>query len=248
MQKNEYRQTKMLLLLGMILVSLFSCSFRDICQDSEIGSGIVITETRDIAYFHSVTTIGSCQVFFAKNSVQKVILEGEHNILPLIRTRVGSDGTLIIEPKKSYQTKIGVKAYISMREIRGFKITGSGTVESEYPFSCDELNLAIIGSGQMNINVNTQEVFSAIAGSGGIFLSGNAGFNHSNISGSGYLNSLDLVASDCEVKTSGSGNSYVHARDILEVWISGSGNVYYKGNPAVIQSHFSGSGELIKLD
>jgi len=46
--------------------------------------------------------------------------------------------------------------------------------------------------------------------------------------------------------TSGSGDTYIHALDLLDVTISGSGNIWYYGNPA-INSHISGSGNLKKM-
>ena len=247
MKRIKLRHFKILVsLIGLALA--FSCSYHDGCHDTVFGSKIIITETRTVDSFHSVETVGGCDVFFTKDISQKLLLEGEDNILPLIRTWVRHDGTLVIEPKSSYSTDIGVKAYISMVEIRGFTIAGSGTVVSELPFTTDELTLKIAGSGQMKMDVTAQKVFTEIAGSGDIFLDGKAGFHSYTIAGSGNLNADFFITSQYEIRIAGSGDSHIHVTDILDVVIAGSGNVYYRGEPAVLNCTISGSGKLIKIN
>jgi hypothetical protein len=237
-------------ILGALIITslVFSCSYRDDCHDTVFGSKIVIRETRAVDLFHSVETVGPCDVFFTKDINQKLVLEGEDNILPLIRTWVGHDGTLIIEPKRGYKSDIGVKAYISMTEIRGFTIAGSGTIVGELPFSTDELALKIAGSGQMKMDITAQKVSTEIAGSGDIFLEGKAGFHSYTIVGSGNLNADFFITSQYEIRILGSGDSHIYVTDILDVVIAGSGNVYYRGDPAVINCNINGTGKLIKID
>lgn len=65
------------------------------------------------------------------------------------------------------------------------------------------------------------------------------------ISGSGTMDMLYVVAKNVTTETAGSGTTKVHAENTLDTEISGSGNVYYKGNPSITKS-ISGSGKLIK--
>jgi len=247
MKRIKLRHFKILVsLIGIALA--FSCSYHDGCHDTVFGSKIVITETRAVDSFHSVETVGGCDVFFTKDINQKLLLEGEDNILPLIRTWVRHDGTLIIEPKRSYKSDIGVKAYISMTEIRGFTIVGSGTTVGELPFTTDELALKIAGSGQMKMDITAQKVFTEIAGSGDIFLDGKAGFHRYTIVGSGNLNADYFMTSQYEIRIAGSGDSHIYVTDTLDVVIAGSGDVYYRGDPTVINCNINGSGKLIKIN
>lgn len=237
---------RLLVFLGIPLV--FLCSCRNHCHDSVFGSRIVMEEVRTVPFFHSIEILGSCQLFFIKDVEQKLRLEAEHNILSLIRTCVRNDGTLVIDSKRSYESDIGVKIYASMREIRGFAIYGSATVEGEQPFSCGGLDLLISGSGNMIMDAAAQKVFSSITGSGCIFLTGSAGFHRVIISGSGNLGALDFITSRYEITISGSGDCRIHVKDELDVILSGSGSVYFTGEPEVIHSSISGSGRLIKID
>jgi hypothetical protein len=247
MRKNDIKVLKLLLtLLGISLIFLNAC--KEWRQDSVCGSSLVIEETRNVASFHSIDILGSCDLYFVKAAVQELRLVGEHNILPLISTWARGDGTLIIENKKDYRSNTRVKVYVSMLEIQGFSIYGAGIVEGEHPFHSEELNLAIGGSGHMKMDATTQRINTSIYGSGDFFLGGRTNLHDVKIFGSGNVNALDLITSKTEIRLAGSGNCYVYVKDVLDVVLFGSGNIYYKGNPGVINSCISGSGQLIKLE
>ena len=162
-------------------------------------------------------------------------------------TWVRHDGTLIIESKDSYSTSAGVKVYATMTEIRRFTITGSGSINSESPFSPHELNLLIAGSGNMNLNVRAHKIWSSIVGSGNIHFAGRSEYHNITIAGSGNIEALDLRVSSYDIQIPGSGECRVHVDDILNVIIAGSGIVYYRGNPSVINTTIVGSGDVIRL-
>jgi hypothetical protein len=52
----------------------------------------------------------------------------------------------------------------------------------------------------------------------------------------------------CDIRISGSGDVEVNVKESLEANISGSGSVTYRGNPAHVNSHSSGSGKVRKMD
>jgi hypothetical protein len=234
----------LLLLLGLVLI-LFSCS--DFCDDSVCGPDSILSEKREVAYFHSIEIWGSCQVFFKKDVQQELTVEAEQNILPLIKTWVRDDGTLIIESEKSYDSNKGVTVYASMLEIRSFVIVGAGKFVGEQPFSCSELTLIIDGAGYIEMNVNAENVYSTINGGGHICLSGSAEFHRVKINGAGNLDALDFVISVYELTIIGAGCCHIYVTDVLDVVLAGAGVVYYKGEPRVINSQITGAGKLIKL-
>jgi hypothetical protein len=243
-RKNVWTLEVLLLVLGLLFI-LSSCS--NMGDDSEWGSGPVISEKREVAYFHSIEILGSCQVIFVKDVQQELIVEAEHNILPLINTWVRNDGTLIIESERSYKSKRGVTVYVSMLEIRRFAIIGAGKIVGEQPFSCDELFLNIDGVGKMEMHVSAKNVHTRINGSGDIFLKGQADFHRVEIIGAGNLDALDFVTSMYEITIAGAGSCHIYVTDELDVILAGAGIVYYKGNPEVINAQISGAGKLIKL-
>jgi len=142
--------------------------------------------------------------------------------------------------------------------------SGSGSlyVTSSYP---DEIQVIQSGSGEisagfinepLDVSINhtsSGKIYASVldgldvdvtlTGSGLVYLDGNAETAGFGLSSSGKIDGADLMVSDAEAMSSGSGRIYVYATDYLNVTISGSGNVYYRGNP-VINSRISGSGSL----
>ncbi len=233
--------------IGIVLAFTWSC--RNICCDNDnvYGSGVVAEEIREVDSFHSVEILGSCDLYFVKSATQELRVITDDNILPLIHTWVRHDGTLIIEANSSYTTRIGVKVYVSMVEIRGFSITGSGNIYGESPFFPRELHLLIAGSGSMRMDARAQKVWTSIVGSGHIQLAGRAEYHNVTIAGSGNLEALDFLVSCYDIQIPGSGECHIHVEDVLNVIIAGSGNVYYKGSPSVINTTIIGSGDVIHL-
>jgi len=238
--------------IPLAVIAAFMCLFSscnylsDNDHNSVAGSGVVVEEIRDVAAFHSVETRGSCNVYFAKGAVQELRLVGEDNILALISTWVRHDGTLIIEPTKSYSSNSELRAYVTMQDIQGFRILGAGTIRGESIFSCESLNLDIIGAGNIEIDVRANSISSTITGSGNIFLAGRADFHSISISGAGHLKASKLETSITDIQISGAGNCYVFVRDVLNVRLTGAGDVYYSGSPSEINLQITGSGHVIK--
>ncbi len=235
------------ILILAALASLWSC--RNICCNDETtyGSGVIVEEIRDVGSFHSVEIRGSCDLFFNQSASQELRIVTDDNILPLILTSVRHGGTLVIDTRSSYSTSAGVKVYVSMVEIRGFTIAGSGTINGDSSFSSQELFLLIAGSGNMTMNVRSHKVSTTIAGSGTIHLAGKADDHNVTIAGSGNLEALDFIVSSYDIQIPGSGECRIHVTDVLNVVIAGSGNVYYRGNPSVINTTIVGSGNVIPL-
>jgi len=234
----------LLLLLGIVLM-VSSCS--DFCGDSVCGSGSILSEKREVAYFHSIEIRAACQVLFEKDVQQELIVEAEQNILPLIKTWVRNDGTLIIENERCCDSIKGVTVYASLLEIRSFVIVGTGKVIGQQPFSTGELNLRLDGAGTIEMNVNTKNVYSTINGAGHIGLSGSAESHRVKINGAGNLDALDFVTSVYELTIIGAGYCHIYVTDVLDVVLVGAGVVYYKGEPKVINSQITGAGKLVKL-
>lgn len=123
----------------------------------------------------------------------------------------------------------GVVVRVSMPSLKAISIGGSGNVTVEPGFNnLDRLELAIGGSGDINIQGKANKVEISVAGSGDVDASG-----------------LDMQA--CEVSIAGSGDVKLGNAERLEVSIAGSGDVRYKGNPRLEKS-IVGSGDVRRME
>ncbi len=205
------------------------------------------SESRDVAEFKAVITGGSEDLFVMQGSTQSVRIEGDEADVKDIETYVRG-GVLYIEHKdRWFRSRDQVRVYVTMREIRGLKLAGSGNIIGETPITTDELELGISGSGNIKLDVTANEINSGISGSGNIRLSGKTTDHNFKISGSGDVNTLDLKAENCVIQISGAGDAKVNVAKRLDVKVSGSGSIRYTGDPDKVNSNVSGSGSVQKI-
>lgn len=226
-----------ILILGLTLMA--SC-------DCIEGEGPIVEENRNLSDFDEIELRASADVFITRSNEFGFRVEGQQNILDVLTTRTKGH-TLIIEFQDVcvINTK-SLVIYISMPELTALHVSGSGDVESDDVFSANEMELGISGSGSIDLQVEAERLDLGVSGSGDIYLAGTTDRFVSSISGSGNIKANQLQANMARVRISGSGSTYIHVIEDLEVRISGSGNVHYMGNPD-INTNVSGSGNVRKI-
>jgi hypothetical protein len=203
-------------------------------------------ETRNVKDFTKVNFGVSGNLYINIGPEFKVVLEGESKYIDEIITEV-SGGKLIIK-KDNWKFNLNEKitAYVTMPELKGLGVSGSGKAEIKDPVKTSDLNLSVSGSGKLYAtDISVSNLECSISGSGDIILGG--GGNASNagisISGSGNYEGESFKIGTAEIHVSGSGNCATNVTESLKASISGSGNVIYEGNPRV-DAHVSGSGKV----
>lgn len=128
----------------------------------------------------------------------------------------------------------------------GADVSGSGRIE--FKGKCRDFESRVSGSGRVKLDVTIGQMASlSVSGSGKIQATGSAQEVKAGISGSGEILAANLVTDKVDVRISGSGDLEINVNKELDAHISGSGTVTYKGNPAHVNSHSSGSGHVRKM-
>lgn len=207
-------------------------------------------ETRDVGGFDFISMNISGKVYVTQGNKNEVIVEANDRDLDKIRTEVRG-GRLSISTRDNgswFRWGDGidgrVNVYITLKELRGVSVSGSGDVISQNTIKTDDFEASISGSGDIEIELDSRTVISKITGSGNIELKGSARRARLGISGSGKYFAEELKVDDYEVSISGSGRASINTNGELDVRISGSGSVYYSGNPTGVNTNVSGSGRV----
>jgi hypothetical protein len=207
------RRSSTSILLAAAALTLGACT---------MGSGDVMTESRQVDNFDSVVLAASGDVEIRLTGNESVEVEAEDNILPMLTTDVvngrlelGSDGT--------YSTTRPVRYVITADRLNAVEISGSGDIDAS--------------------SVEAETFGVSISGSGNVTVSGTCAMLDVTIAGSGDFDGTDLSCTTGSVTVSGSGEAVVDVTDDLDVEISGSGDVEYLGDPSV-RTDISGSGDV----
>lgn len=211
------------------------------------GEGPSVTETRDVRNFRGFKSSLSADITLKQTSGSyKVTLEGQKNILSLLKTEV-VDGSLKIGFEKGYSMNYRepLKITIEAPNFEFMGLSGSGDVRTNGDLSGDKMNISISGSGNFYLNdLKYNDLSVGISGSGDVNLSGNVESADLSISGSGDLKAANLKTQKARCRVSGSGNIALNVSKELDASISGSGDIRYSGNPPSVRTKVSGSGDI----
>lgn len=212
-----------------------------------VGEGPTITQSFNITGFNGVYAGIDGDVYFTQDSVYKVEIVGQSNIISQVETKV-ENGILNMSfrPLANIGRHDRLRAYISAPAAYNLGINGSGSLKVLQPLISSDLILKVNGSGDVYVSqLSGGNLYGTISGSGNMSVGGGqVRYESLQISGSGSIDMLNILTRQCDTRTSGSGTTKVNVSDELNVNISGSGDVYYLGNP-VIHSDISGSGKVI---
>ncbi len=208
------------------------------------GEGPVVSRDFDIADFEKVSLSTNGKLILTQGSPQQVRIEGQANILDLIKKEVNDKHWKI-----DYTEQVGehkeVVVYATVPKLSYVKLSGSGDIMSTNQFDrAEEFAVSISGSGDIDLNIKAEALASSVSGSGNIDLQGAAENFSMKISGSGDLDAYNLQTENAQISISGSGDCKVSVNENLQAKINGSGDIYYKGRPR-IQTKISGSGDLV---
>lgn len=189
------------------------------------GSGTMKLEKRDVPAFSAVNISGAFDVEIVVQKEQSLEIEGDDNLLPLIKTEV-KNGVLSINNEKSFSTKKALRVRISVPDLDAISTSGAS-----------EFTVTNVKSDEFNIEAS---------GAGSIEISGETKTLEVGMSGAVNLDAKDLKAQKVNITNSGASSADVYASEELRASVSGAGNVDYYGDPKTVSEDTSGAGSISK--
>ena len=211
---------KAALFLSLMLLMLSGCKFNKVS-----GSGAMKLDKRSVPAFTAVHISGAYEVEIVVQKEQSLEIEGDDNLLPLIKTEV-KNGVLEISNEKSLSTRNKIRLRISVQQLDGIENSGLSNIVAT--------------------NVKSDEFKIDTSGASDLKVSGEAKSVSIKSSGAGNIDTKDLRAEKVNVSSSGAATAEVYATEELTASVSGAGNVDYYGNPKAVKEDKSGAGTITK--
>jgi hypothetical protein len=203
-------------------------------------SGFTFAQTKETRNVGTFTKIGfrvPGKLILKQGSPQSVVLEGDKEILDKIETEVdGNRLTIGREDKWSWKDwgrrdDKRITVYVTMSNIEGISVSGSGDLVGSGKFSTGDLELKVSGSGSLDIEADAKgEVKADVSGSGDLSVKGSCQSFDSGVSGSGKVNVAGTITG------------------LADISVSGSGKVVATGTAQQIKATISGSGKVLAAD
>lgn len=188
-------------------------------------------ETRNTGTFTKVSFRVPGKLYLRQGSPEKVVIEGKKEIIKEIETEV-EGSRLVIKTEDKWDWNWGdddeVIVYITMKNIEGLSVGGSGDLIGETKIVTDDINLNVSGSGSMKVEVDASgDMEGDVSGSGDIEVRGKCRSFSSDVSGSGKaIVSLSIV-------------------EKADFGVSGSGKIEANGSASMVSTSISGSGKVL---
>ena len=211
------------------------------------GNGNVTTISRSTSDYDAIACAGSMDFILIKGTEGKITIEGESNLIEHIITEV-KNNKLIVKVEKGFNLRESynktIKITIPFQDIDKVSLTGSGDLWNTDTINETDLDVDLTGSGDVVLDINTDNVEGSVTGSGDVTLKGKTTNLEASVTGSGDFNGNNLQAENTEVTVTGSGDAEVVSTETLRARVSGSGDIEYKGNPKKEDTKVAGSGSI----
>jgi len=235
-------------LTGILLLMTTQYGFGQFFHKTIRGKGEIVRKEFKIDNFSRLKMRGSMDFFLVDNAHQSnIVINTYANLIPYIEIKQKGD-VLEIGLKKNINLicrgPFEVYIPVSRQTLKSIELLGSGDVNSELIFTAEDLEIGLIGSGDVSLSVAVENLEANLSGSGDLRIDGKAQTSELKLLGSGDLIAKRLISHQADAHLAGSGDLKFHVLEKLKVNLIGSGDVYYTGNPKDVDSRVIGSGDI----
>ena len=204
-----------------LAVLLTGCSY----MKGVVGSGNIKSEKRTIPAFTSIDASGAFDVEVVCQKEPGLEIEGDDNLLPLVKTEVRGT-TLYIKPDQQFSVRKPIRVKLSVPNLESISSSGASS-----------FNVSNVKNEQLKIDTS---------GASNLNLSGETRSLDLEMSGASNVASEGLHAERVRISLSGAGKADVYASVELNADVSGAGSVSYAGDPKTVNKKVSGVGSVSK--
>lgn len=220
-----------IVLMLLVLMPLVGCNISinglTLGNSGIEGSGVEVTEEREIDEFDSITLVGFGAVDLTVGPETFLAVTTDDNLLEVIETTV-ENGNLKIRPTESIDVKSGLKFKITTPTLAKVKVEGATSLTVN-DAAGESLSIDVSGAGKVDGNGDVTNLDLEISGAGSIKLA-------------------DLKSENTTVEISGAGSASVYASESIDANLSGVGSVKVYGSPATVKKNVSGLGTVKLVD
>jgi hypothetical protein len=184
--------------------------------------------------FNAIVISSSGDISLNQGSENSVSTK-DGNIQDAVSAEV-KDNTLFLKMKN------GSDITVNFTKLNSIKLQSSCFVKSINQISADKLDVFLLGSSDLDIDMNVKELSTTIVGSGDAKYKGTAVSHAIKITGSGDVDAYGLTTTSANIVISGSGDARVNVTQDLKGIITGSGDITYFREPTNKDISVTGSG------
>ncbi|WP_165764597.1 head GIN domain-containing protein [Flavobacterium cyanobacteriorum] len=219
-----------------LLVS--SCGYRKI-----EGTGNVVTKTRPLTGFNSISAEGGLDIVIEQSSQTSVTVEADENLHQHIKTELKGN-TLFISTDADIDNAEAKKVIVQLPLIKGIASEGGVSVEGKNIIKADNIDLDGGGGSMIEISVDAVSVNCESGSGSNIKIHGKTGRLNVDASGGSVISAKGLAAKSVKAEASSGARIYVNASKELVAEASSGSKVLYASTPEKLSKKVSSGGDV----
>ena len=210
------------------------------------GDGQIITEKRQVSTFTGINIKTRIKVKYTQDSLQKLIIKADNNLMKLVKTEV-KNGILNIYTSKRYNIKDTILVEIVSDKINFIDLSQGSEFTGLNKITGDTITLNANSQSKINADISFKYLKSNVNSKSIINLSGNVKkLELKNISGSKFKGK-NLLIENCFITAESNSKSEINVSKELNVEARGGSKVKYSGNPNMKGIDVSHGAKLQKI-
>lgn len=252
------------ILYAVIIVFFFSCT-----EESKkiVGNGDVQSEEYSLNGFKQVESSGEFNISFVQDTMWKIKVQAESNLLALIDVYV-SGSKLVIEQEDNYDFEINHPIQIAIHhagitevsfsgtgsvnlgqmESKSFMQSISGTCNTIGFIKSPLIDFMLAGDGNIDTGVDCEKLEASLSGNGNFIFRGKSEKGIFSIAGAGDITADELFLDYAYCNISGTGDALLNVSKEINVNIAGVGYVTYMGDAVINEEKITGIGSVTKIN
>jgi hypothetical protein len=229
--------------LAIPLFLLFiSCAERNFSS-----SGNEVQEKKALSGVTRLKIDGVFNLTISQSDEESIEVEGDEAMIK--KLLIDQDGDLLSlkmeeDVVDGFFDDKNLRITISIKDLKELNYEGVGNVKTNGLFKVADLKLLGNGVGNLELELDAQEIDADFDMVGNIKLQGKANRAIFINNGIGNLDASQLIVQDMDVNSSGIGKVEVNCVGDLSLIVDGIGKVSYTGNPNIIKKEVSGIGKV----
>ncbi len=229
------------LAIPLLFLSL-SCTERNSFSSSD-----EIKEKKALTGVTRLKVDGVFSLTISQSDEESIEVEGDQAMVN--KLLIDQEGELLSlkmeeDVEDSFFDDKNLKIHIHIKDLKEFNYEGVGNVKTNGLFKVADLKLIGNGVGNLELELDAQEIDADFDMVGNIKLRGKANRATFINNGIGNLNASELIVQNINVNSSGIGNVELNCVGDLSLVVDGIGKVSYSGNPRIIKKEVSGIGKV----
>ena len=208
------------------------------------GNGKVVEENRSMDPFDGIRVSRGMDVYISQDSIQKVVVEADENLLEVIQTRV-EDNKLVITVTENIRDAKAKKVYVSVKNLKEIAAMAGSNVFTEETLRFENIKLSSIAGSNMHLDLITSSLMARAAAGSNILLKGLSKDADCKAMAGSNIRAQDFKTFKGTARANSGSNIWMTVDNEIDANASSGGNVYYFGSPTTTTVKNSSGGSTV---